>query len=76
MKKSVNKKGSKNPNFNRNLLIGIVIIVLLVGGFFLFGQFDDKLDSNIPELEVTEPEVIEESVEVSMLEILSNHPQE
>ena len=81
MKKWVNKKGSKNPNFNRNLLIGIVIIVLLVGGFFLFGQSDDKLDSNIlepevTELEVTKPEVIEESVEVSMLEILSDHPQE
>ena len=51
------------------LIIGVVVLVVLVAGFFLFGQSDDKLDSNVPDVSntlednVPEPEV--PGVEVS-----------
>ena len=53
----------------RGLVIGVVVLVVLVAGFFLFGQSDDKLDSNVPDVSntlednVPEPEV--PGVEVS-----------
>ena len=51
------------------LIIGVVVLVVLVAGFFLFGQSDDKLDSNVPDvsntLEDNVPELKVPDVEVS-----------
>ena len=64
----------------RGLVIGVVVLVVLVAGFFLFGQSDDKLDSNVPnvsntlednvpELEVPEVEVSEsKTIEISIMD--------
>ena len=56
MKKSVKKKGSKNPNLNRNLLIGVVIIILI---FVVAFNFAGK-DSDEEGLAQSPPKVIPE----------------
>jgi hypothetical protein len=92
MKKSVKKKGSKNPNFNRNSLIGIVILILIfvvafnfagkgsdeegLSNFFLLSPFDDPANYGEPPQDSPSTQIKNLEYQIFMIQIVKDFWEE